>query len=34
MKLLTYDKKNIEYLDNLICYSVFLSNLPSYDETV
>jgi hypothetical protein len=34
MKLLTYDKKNIEYPDNLICYSVFLSNLPSYDETV
>ena len=34
MKLLTYDKKNIEYPDNLICYSVFLSNLPNYDETV
>lgn len=34
MKLLTYDKKNIEYPDNLICYSVFLSNLPSYDETL
>ncbi len=34
MKLLTYDHKNIEYPDNLICYSVFLSNLPSYDETV
>ena len=34
MKLLTYDKKNIEYPDNLIYYSVFLSNLPNYDETV
>ena len=34
MKLLTYDKKNIEYPDNLICYSVFLSNLPNYNETV
>jgi S-phase kinase-associated protein 1 len=34
MKLLTYDKKNIEYPDNLICYSVFLSNLPNYDETL
>lgn len=34
MKLLTYDKKNIEYPDNLICYSVFLSNLPNYDQSV
>tara|TARA_B110000858_G_C17729991_1_gene439573 strand:+ start:434 stop:871 length:438 start_codon:yes stop_codon:yes gene_type:complete len=34
MKLLTYDKKNIEYPDNLIYYSVFLSNLPNYNETV
>lgn len=34
MKLLTYDKKIIEYPDNLICYSVFLSNLPNYNETV
>ena len=34
MKLLTYDKKNIEYPDNLLCYSIFLSNLPNYDETV
>tara|TARA_B100001758_G_scaffold177007_1_gene153785 strand:+ start:909 stop:1346 length:438 start_codon:yes stop_codon:yes gene_type:complete len=34
MKLLTYDKKTIEYPDNLICYSVFLSNLPNYNETV
>jgi len=34
MKLLTYDKKNIEYPDNLIYYSVFLSNLPNYDETL
>jgi len=34
MKLLTYDKKNIEYPDNLICYSMFLSNLPNYNETV
>ncbi len=34
MKLLTYDKKNIEYPDNLIYYSAFLSNLPDYNETV
>jgi S-phase kinase-associated protein 1 len=34
MKLLTYDKKNIEYPDNLIYYSAFLSNLPNYNETV
>lgn len=34
MKLLTYDKKNIEYPDNLLCYSAFLSNLPNYNETV
>ena len=32
MKLLTYDKKNIEYPDNLIYYSAFLSNLPNYNE--
>ena len=32
MKLLTYDKKNIEYPDNLIYYSTFLSNLPNYNE--
>ena len=34
MRILTYDKEIISYPDNLICYSVFLSNLPSYDGTV
>ena len=34
MQILSYDKKIIEYPDNLICYSMFLSNLPAHNDTV
>jgi len=34
MQILSYDKKIIEYPDNLISYSMFLSNLPSHDDIV
>tara|TARA_B110001450_G_scaffold256489_2_gene287202 strand:- start:1004 stop:1441 length:438 start_codon:yes stop_codon:yes gene_type:complete len=34
MQILTYDKKIIDYPNNLICYSVFLSNLPNHNETI
>ena len=30
MQILTYDKKIIDYPNNLICYSVFFYNLPNH----
>ena len=34
MQILTYDKKIIDYPNNLICYSVFFYNLPNHNETI
>jgi hypothetical protein len=34
MQILTYDKKIIDFPNNLICYSVFFYNLPNHNETI
>jgi len=34
MQILTYDKIIIDYPNNLIYYSVFLSNLPTHNEII
>tara|TARA_B100001778_G_scaffold334827_1_gene348141 strand:+ start:829 stop:1266 length:438 start_codon:yes stop_codon:yes gene_type:complete len=34
MQILTYDKKIIDFPNNLICYSVFFNNLPNHNEII